>query len=204
MSIERRKIMDYKFKTKPYAHQLTALEKSWNKETFAYFMEMGTGKSKVLLDNIAMLYDKGKINGVLIIAPKGVIKTWHEQEIPTHLPDHVEIEAVLWQAAITKKQQEKLNTLFKPEVDLHIFIMNVTTAIINTNNVIITTIPPHNRHNHHTGNPHHCHHHHNHHTPLFVLFTVRRNICVELLSYQPLIYTFSVSTTVSLLTKKFF
>ena len=24
--------MNYKFKTKPYAHQLTALEKSWNKE----------------------------------------------------------------------------------------------------------------------------------------------------------------------------
>jgi superfamily II DNA or RNA helicase len=52
--------MNYKFKTKPYAHQITALEKSWNKEAFAYFMEMGTGKSKVLIDNISMLYDKGK------------------------------------------------------------------------------------------------------------------------------------------------
>ena len=55
--------MNYKFKTKPYAHQLSALEKSWDKKEFAYFMEMGTGKSKVLVDNIAMLYDKGKING---------------------------------------------------------------------------------------------------------------------------------------------
>ena len=25
--------MNYKFKTKPYAHQLTALEKSWNRDT---------------------------------------------------------------------------------------------------------------------------------------------------------------------------
>ena len=41
--------MNYKFKTKPYAHQLKALEMSHNKEVFAYFMEMGTGKSKVLL-----------------------------------------------------------------------------------------------------------------------------------------------------------
>ena len=64
--------MNYKFKTKPYAHQMTALEKSWNKETYAYFMEMGTGKTKVLIDNLAMLYDKGKVNGALIIAPKGV------------------------------------------------------------------------------------------------------------------------------------
>ena len=31
--VERRKIMNYKFKTKPYAHQMTALEKSWNRET---------------------------------------------------------------------------------------------------------------------------------------------------------------------------
>ena len=44
-------MIHYKFKTKPYAHQLKALEMSWNKEVFAYFMEMGTGKSKVLLDN---------------------------------------------------------------------------------------------------------------------------------------------------------
>ena len=65
--------MKYKFKTPPYKHQLKALEMSWNRETFAYFMEMGTGKTKVLIDNMAMLYDKGKINGVLIIAPKGVV-----------------------------------------------------------------------------------------------------------------------------------
>ena len=47
-------------------------------------MEMGTGKSKVLLDNMAVLYDQGKINGALIVAPKGVIGTWYNQEIPTH------------------------------------------------------------------------------------------------------------------------
>ena len=117
--------MNYKFKTKPYAHQLTALEKSWNKETYAYFMEMGTGKTKVLIDNMSMLYDKGKIDGALIIAPKGVIKTWYEQEIPTHLPDHIENVSVLWQSNITKSQQEKLESLFEIETALHILIMNV-------------------------------------------------------------------------------
>ena len=117
--------MDYKFKTKPYAHQLTALEKSWNKETYAYFMEMGTGKTKVLIDNLAMLYDKGKVDGALIIAPKGVIGTWYNQEIPTHLPDHIENVSVLWQALITKKQKESLDCLFETEEKLHILIMNV-------------------------------------------------------------------------------
>ncbi len=117
--------MNYKFKTKPYAHQLTALEKSWNKENYAYFMEMGTGKTKVLIDNLAMLYDKGKIDGALIIAPKGVVKTWYEQELPTHLPNHIENVSVLWQPNITKTQQEKLESLFEIESAVHILIMNV-------------------------------------------------------------------------------
>ena len=98
---------------------------SWNKEVFAYFMEMGTGKSKVLIDNISMLYDKGKINGALIIAPKGVYKNWYDSEIPTHLTNHVQKKVVLWQALINKKQEEKLSVLFKPDTDLHILIMNV-------------------------------------------------------------------------------
>ena len=117
--------MNYKFKTKPYAHQLTALEKSWNKETFAYFMEMGTGKTKVLIDNLAMLYDKGKVDGALIIAPKGVVGTWYKQELPTHLPDHIENVTVLWQPNITKKQQESLDELFGTDNKLHILVMNV-------------------------------------------------------------------------------
>jgi SNF2 family DNA or RNA helicase len=117
--------MNYKFKTKPYAHQLTALEKSWNRETYAYFMEMGTGKTKVLIDNLAMLYDKGKVNGALIIAPKGVIGTWYNQEIPTHLPNHIENVSILWQSNINKKQLEKLESLFEVEESLHILIMNV-------------------------------------------------------------------------------
>ena len=117
--------MNYKFKTKPYKHQLTALKKSWNKETYAYFMEMGTGKTKVLIDNMSMLYDKGKIDGALIIAPKGVVKTWYEQELPTHLPKHIENVSILWQSNITKKQQEKLETLFEIETALHILVMNV-------------------------------------------------------------------------------
>ena len=117
--------MNYKFKTKPYAHQLTALEKSWNRENYAYFMEMGTGKTKVLIDNLAMLYDKGKVDGALIVAPKGVVKTWYEQELPTHLPNHIDNTTVLWQSNITKAQQEKLDSVLENEMLLHILVMNV-------------------------------------------------------------------------------
>ena len=118
--------MNYKFKTKPYAHQLKALEMSWNKEVFAYFMEMGTGKSKVLLDNVAMLFDKGKIDSVLIVAPKGVYKNWYDTEIPEHLADHIDRNVVLWKALITKEQKLKYDSLFEQDfTKLNIFIMNV-------------------------------------------------------------------------------
>jgi SNF2 family DNA or RNA helicase len=86
---------------------------------------MGTGKTKVLIDNMSMLYDKGKIDGALIVAPKGVVKTWYEQELPTHLPNHIENVSVLWQPNITKTQQEKLESLFEIETALHILVMNV-------------------------------------------------------------------------------
>jgi len=118
-------VRNYRFKTKPYEHQLIALEKSWDKEEYAYFMEMGTGKSKVLIDNIAMLYDKGKINGVLIVAPKGVYKNWYSSEIPTHLASHIQHKSVLWTALISKTKQEELNSLFKSDFNLHVLVMNV-------------------------------------------------------------------------------
>jgi SNF2 family DNA or RNA helicase len=95
---------------------------SWDKEVFAYFMEMGTGKSKVLIDNIAMLYNAGKINGALIVAPKGVYKNWFDSEIPNHMPDYIEKKIGLWR---TKPDAPDLKPLFSVGAELHILIMNV-------------------------------------------------------------------------------
>ena len=118
-------IKNYKFKTKPYEHQLKALEKSWAQDTYALFMEMGTGKSKVLVDNIAMLYDRGAIKGALVVAPKGVYKNWDSIEFPVHMPEHIEYTKVLWEPTSTKKKQAELDTLFADDDKLKILIMNV-------------------------------------------------------------------------------
>jgi len=117
--------MQYKFKTKPYEHQLEALKRSWNKREYAYFMEMGTGKSKVLIDNIALLYDKGGINAAIIVAPKGVYRNWSGKEIPAHMPDHVEREVGVWNPAPTVKQKTELMKLFEVSPELKILIINV-------------------------------------------------------------------------------
>ena len=114
--------MHYKYKSKPFAHQKKALEMSWDKEVFAYFMEMGTGKSKVLIDNIAMLYNAGKINGALIVAPKGVYKNWFDQEIPNHMPDYIPKKVGLWR---TNPNAIDLKPMFSTGAELHILLMNV-------------------------------------------------------------------------------
>ena len=117
--------MKYKFKMPPYEHQLTALRKGWNLDEFAYFMDMGTGKSKVLIDNFSVLYDKGYIGGVLIIAPKGVYRNWSSNEIPTHMPDHVLADICIWQPNHTQKFLTTWKKLFEDNYNLKIFLMNI-------------------------------------------------------------------------------
>ncbi len=117
--------MRYKFKHKPYAHQLEALEESWNKSYFAFFMDMGTGKSKVLIDNVAILYDQGKIDSTLIIAPKSVYKNWERKELPMHLPDHITADVVAWSPQKTQKKLKELSKLDDVNHNLKIFLMNI-------------------------------------------------------------------------------
>ena len=86
--------VNYKFKTKPYAHQVEALDRSVDKESFGFFMEMGTGKSKVLIDTIAYLGSQAinpldRVEFALIIAPKGVYRNWINKEIPEHFSDEI-------------------------------------------------------------------------------------------------------------------
>ncbi|MDC1302842.1 DEAD/DEAH box helicase [Pelagibacterales bacterium] len=118
-------IKNYKFKTKPYNHQKLALDKSWAEKTYALFMEMGTGKSKVLVDNLAILYEQSAIRGAVIVAPKGVYKNWYDIEIPVHLPDHIKHTKVLWEPNNSKKKQLELDTLFDGKSDLKLLIINV-------------------------------------------------------------------------------
>ena len=94
----------YKFKTKPYKHQQECLERSWYKENYALFMEMGTGKTKTTIDNIGYLYLKKRINAALIVAPKSVYTVWRN-EIDTHLPTEIDRSMFAWK--VDKPKQYK-------------------------------------------------------------------------------------------------
>ena len=116
----------YIFKTEPYAHQKKALDQCCDSTEFALFMEMGTGKSKVLIDNITHLFVNKKINGALIVAPKGVYRNWVEREIPFHLPEFIEHDMFLWQPHVTKQiEKQKEQLLDDSSSDMKILVMNV-------------------------------------------------------------------------------
>lgn len=88
-------------------------------------MDMGTGKSKVLIDTIAALYDAGKIDSAVILAPKGVYKNWVGKELPTHMPEHIEVKTAYWASPLSKAHKDAIREIWKPNFDLHIFVMNI-------------------------------------------------------------------------------
>jgi len=75
--------LKYKFKTKPYAHQVKALKKLLKNGGGGLFMEMGTGKTKVAIDYACAMHTAKGITRILVVCPKSVISVWHT-EIPKH------------------------------------------------------------------------------------------------------------------------
>jgi SNF2 family DNA or RNA helicase len=117
--------VNYKYKIKPFDHQTASLESGWDRAEFGYFMEMGTGKSKVLIDNMGMLYQGGRLDFALVIAPKGVYRNWVDKEIPEHMADDVPHRVIRWVSGPNKKQKEEMRSVQDKFDGLTIFVMNV-------------------------------------------------------------------------------
>ena len=117
--------MTYEYRTKPYDHQREAFEATADLRGFAFFWEMGTGKSKILIDTMAYLYQKGEIGGALIMAPKAVAPNWVHDEIPVHCPD-IPLKVFLWETerANTKKYQAALRKFLEPDERLSVLVMS--------------------------------------------------------------------------------
>jgi SNF2 family DNA or RNA helicase len=108
-----------------YAHQTTVLEASWDKPTYALLMDMGTGKTRVILDTAERLYARKLIRAVLVIAPNGVHHNWVLHEIPLHLD--IPAIAVAWSSSRSKSKrfQEQMAQLFSSAPALKVLTMNV-------------------------------------------------------------------------------
>ena len=118
----------YEFKTQPYAHQLKVWEESREAKAWAYFLEMGCGKSWVMINVFGWLFEQEKIDAVVYIAKKGEYANFARYEIPAHLPDRIKREVLTYSAntSATKAYQVQLKSLLKPRKErLPVFVVNV-------------------------------------------------------------------------------
>ena len=120
-------MVEYIYKTAPYQHQDDVLKASWNKTNWAFFMEMGTGKSKVCIDTATMLYERDEIDTFIVVAPKGVYRNWGALEIPAHMPNRVRDGALLslWRPNPTKALKQDLMSFLKVATGFRMLMMNV-------------------------------------------------------------------------------
>ena len=108
----------FPFKTKPYKHQHQALFTADGQKAFAYFMDPGTGKTKIVVDEAQVLTARGLLHSVLVICPKSVMGPWI-REIMKH--GHYRTwEIYRWKEGI-------INEIKAP--DMRWFVMNVDALI---------------------------------------------------------------------------
>lgn len=129
----------YEFKTVPWAHQKEALAIGSHLDSFGYFMEMGTGKTKTLLDDAALNYKHGKIDALIIFCPNSVRTQWvdmldpENDEVARHIPDDIEVNKGAWflyQKGDLKPAWNKF-WLKREEDCLQILVMGISVASSN-------------------------------------------------------------------------
>lgn len=115
-----------KFKTKPYNHQLYCLNEYGRKEYFALLAEQGTGKTWIIINNIADLWSSGDCDAALVFAPNGVHSNWVRLELQKHMPDWVRWKAAEWVSDGNKKEVAALESLYdnSDSTELRILTMN--------------------------------------------------------------------------------
>ena len=91
----------YKYVQPPFDHQRTALDRAWSASSFAFFMEMGTGKTKTTIDLVCAKAMDGQIEAALIVAPLSMILGWRD-EIKKQSP----IKATISRLRSSKKATE--------------------------------------------------------------------------------------------------
>lgn len=112
--------MGYKWKTRPYVHQVKAVKKALKLGThIALLMEPRTGKTKTTIDILSILAQQGIIRKALIVCPARVMDVW-AAEFAAHSPVHHQV--IIWDA---KERQRGLPSPEMPGyLDLQVVVVN--------------------------------------------------------------------------------
>ncbi len=117
--------LKYTPRTTPMSHQAEALRKAAARpskpcpsDVFAYLMEQGCGKSKVILDEWQAAVGRGDLRDLLVVAPAGCYKNWfidknedQQSELRAHLDPQLFKETIVagWmKGADAKHDRERI------------------------------------------------------------------------------------------------
>lgn len=122
-----------------FAHQRDAWMRSRDRAAFALFMEMGTGKTRVIIDTALHLFSKWQkkpttgINGLLVIADNGIHRNFVSDEMAMHWPSSVPVNTVVWSTgkAGTRGLQRALAEQLTPKslTGMAVLAMNIDAMI---------------------------------------------------------------------------
>jgi SNF2 family DNA or RNA helicase len=110
-----------------YKHQKKVLEISKDLPAYAFLMEMGTAKTRPIIDTAEHLHKKKKIEALFVFAPNGVQRNWILNELPkwTDRP----YRATWWTSNPNKKQQAELDAVVgRPYDGLRIIAANYESS----------------------------------------------------------------------------
>lgn len=114
-----------------YAHQREAIEFLRDRKFAALRMEMGTGKSRIILEDAQRLFKEGQIDCLLIVCPNGVQQNWILEQVPRWV--YTPHEAMYYSAGLNSKEKEQLKKVHETPPDrLRIFAFNVESLTTKT------------------------------------------------------------------------
>jgi SNF2 family DNA or RNA helicase len=114
------------------AHQARHFELTKNKRQYGNVADMGTGKSKMLIDVVSHLFLNGHVNALLVIGNSGSYATWITEHLPTHVPKEVRYSAARWSSKLGVRALREFDQLIaRPgtRTDLLVVVANVEALV---------------------------------------------------------------------------
>lgn len=94
-----------------FPHQQELLDRTWELPAWAIFFQTGCGKTAPTIHTAARLFQAGRIDGGIIIAPNMVHRNWISDELPLHSP--VPWRGIDWHSSRAKAQDRAFAKLLE-------------------------------------------------------------------------------------------
>lgn len=88
-------------------HQSGALAASDGQVGWGYFMEMGTGKSRTVIDDMCRAWSRGEIDRVVVFAYKHSYTDWDEKHLEEWMPPQIEYDTYVWRGMGSQREKRE-------------------------------------------------------------------------------------------------